>query len=442
MKGPGFDIYAHAEALFPLCRSITGEGLRQTLKYIGSHIPLEVQEVASGTKVLDWEVPPEWTARSATLQTLSGQVVVDFSENNLHLLQYSRPINQIVALDELQNHLYSIPEQPDLIPYRTAYYTDTWGFCLSHRKREALSDPAYKVEIDTTVAPGSLSYGECFLPGEEPAEVLISVHCCHPSLANDNLSGISIAIELARKLERQRRRLSYRFVFIPGTIGAITWLHFNRDAASRIQHGLVLTCAGDPAPPTYKRSRRGNSPIDRYASYVLAQEGHSDRVLPFVPYGYDERQYCSPGFNLPVGCLMRSPNGTFPEYHTSADNLSFIKPEALADTQRILERILMIAEHDKTFVNVQPFGEPQLGRRGLYRPVGGQGTGDNRSEFDQMTLLWILNLSDGSHSLLDIAERSGTRFEAVVAAANALRMAGLLADDHSQELRADASATQ
>jgi len=429
------DLHAHVETLFPICRSITGEGLRQTLRYIGSHVPLEIREVPSGTPVLDWQVPPEWNVRGASIQTLDGREVVNFSDSNLRLVQYSRPVDRIVPIDELQKHLHSIPEQPDLIPYRTAYYSDTWGFCLRHHERMALNEPAYHVRIDTSVAPGSLSYGECFLPGEEPGETLLSVHCCHPSLANDNLSGIAVAIELARALQRRKRRYGYRFLFIPGTIGSIAWLHFNRDAPSRIRHGLVLSCVGDAAPPTYKQSRRVNAPIDRYAAYVLKDEGHGERVVPFIPYGYDERQYCSPGFNLPVGCFMRSPNGTFPEYHTSADDLSFVKPEALADSLRVVERILTIAEQDRVLRNTEPFGEPQLGRRGLYRAVGGQHDRGAGAEFDQMTLLWVLNLADGDHSLLDIAERSGKRFEAVVAAADALAKVGLLKGGDGEPIR-------
>jgi len=440
MTPSGSDLYAHVEALFPICRSITGEGLRQTLRYIGERVPLEVREIPSGTPVLDWEVPREWTVRGASIRTLDGREVVNFLNHNLHLMQYSRPLDRVVPREELEQHLHSLPEQPDLIPYRTAYYSDAWGFCLSHRDRLALTDPAYRVTIDTTLAPGSLSYGECVLPGEEPGEVLISVHCCHPSLANDNLSGIAVAIELARALQARRRRFGYRFVFLPGTIGAITWLHFNRDAPSRIRHGLVLTCVGDGAPPTYKRSRRGGAPIDRYAAYVLGQEGHGDRVVPFIPYGYDERQYCSPGFNLPVGCLMRSPNGTFPEYHTSADDVSFVKPEALADSLRVAERILTIAELDCIPINTQPYGEPQLGRRGLYRAVGGQHDQGGGVAFDQMTLLWVLNLADGDHSLLDIAERSGKPFEAVAAAAEALRSVGLLTGERLIPAKAAASA--
>lgn len=427
MSERGTKLYAHVEALFPLCRSITGNGLRHTLRYIAERIPLEIREVPSGTRVLDWEVPLEWNVRGASISTLAGKTVVDFALSNLHLMQYSKPLDRVVPREELDRHLHSLPQQPDLIPYRTGYYADSWGFCLAHRDRESLRDEAYRVVIDTTLEPGSLSYGECFLPGELPDEVLFSVHSCHPSLANDNLSSIAIAIELARDLAKRRHRFGYRFLFAPGTIGAITWLHFNRDATERIRHGLVLACLGDSGAPSYKQSRRGDALIDRYAAYVLRDEGHGERVLPFIPYGYDERQYCSPGFDLPVGALMRSPNGTFPEYHTSADNLSFVKPTALADSLRLLDRIVGLIEQDAVWRNTAPYGEPQLGRRGLYRAIGGGEDAEARGHFDQLTLLWVLNLADGKHSLLDMAERSGKPFESIAAAATALSDAGLLA---------------
>lgn len=427
----GADIYAHVEALFPICRSITGDGLRETLRYIAARIPLEIRDIPSGTAVLDWEVPLEWNVRGARIRSLSGATIVDFARNNLHLMQYSRPVDRVVEREELERHLHSLPRQPDLVPYRTSYYADDWGFCVAERDRQLLTDDAYHVLIDTTLTPGSLSYGECLIPGETPDEVLFSAHACHPSLANDNLSGIAVAIELARSLARRpHRRFSYRFLFAPGTIGAITWLHFNRDAPARIRHGLVLSCLGDGAPPSYKQSRRGDAPIDRYAAYVLGEEGHSRRVLPFVPYGYDERQYCSPGFNLPVGCLTRSPSETFPEYHTSADNLTFVKPDALADSLRVLHRIVDLIERDKVWRSACPYGEPQLGRRGLYSKIGGlSGISSTPGGLDQLTVLWVLNLADGTHSLLDITERSGKPFDTVAAAATALAEAGLLEPD-------------
>lgn len=430
MKDAGQELHAHVEALFPILRSITGEGLRRTLRYVADHLPaaLEVSEVPSGTPVLDWEVPLEWTVRGATISTLAGEVVVDIARHNLHLVQYSHSMDGLVLREELEQHLHSLPGQPDLIPYRTAYYADTWGFCLAHRDRLALSEPEYRVRIDADLSPGSLTYGECFLPGEAgQGEVLLSVNTCHPSLANENLSAIAVAIGLAKELAaRPRRRLGYRFLFAPATIGTIAWLHANRAAAARVRHGFVLTCLGDGAPPTYKRSRRGDAPIDRYATHVLRAEGHGARVLPFLPYGYDERQYCSPGFNLPMGCLMRSPNDTFLEYHTSADNPAFVRPAALADSLRVLRRILDMAERDASPVNTMPYGEPQLGRRGLYRAIGGQQEDGDEGGYDQLTLLWVLNLADGQHSLLDMAERSGKPFHAVAAAADALAAAGVL----------------
>ncbi len=421
-------LYRHVKSLFPLCRSITGAGLRETLRYIAAHLPIEIREVPSGTRVLDWEIPLEWNVRAARIQDLSGRTLVDFADNNLHLLQYSRPIDRVVGREELDRHLHSLPPQPELVPYRTSYYADDWGFCLPDRLRQSLVDEAYRVRIDTQLAPGSLSYGECLIPGSARDEVLFSVHACHPSLANDNLSAVAIAIEVARSLmQRTRRRYSYRFLFAPGTIGAITWLHFNRDAPERIRHGLTLSCLGDSAPPSYKRSRRGDAPIDRYASYVLRDEGHGNRVRPFVPYGYDERQYCSPGFNLPVGCLSRSPAESFPEYHTSADNLSFVRPDALADSLRVILRIVHLLEQDGVYRNTCPYGEPQLGRRGLYRRIGGapvESSGPDR--LDQMALLWVLNLADGTQSLLDIAERAGRSFDSIASAAAALHDVGLL----------------
>ncbi len=423
----GEALHAHCRALFPICRSITGPGLRATLDYVAERIPLAIRAVPTGTPVLDWTVPREWTPRAAWIRRLNGETVVDYARHSLHLLQYSRAVDRAVPTEELQRHLHSLPEQPDLIPYRTAYYSETWGFCLPHRLREGLTDEAYRVHIDADLAEGALSYGECALPGETADEVLISVHCCHPSLANDNLSGLSIALELARVLAgRRQRRFTWRFLFIPGTIGSLAWLAANRDRVNRVRHGLVLSCLGDGGAFHYKASRRGDAPIDRIAAHVLRHEGPGNQLLPFTPYGYDERQYCSPGFDLPVGCLMRSPNGTFPEYHTSADDLDFVRPEHLARSYAALERITAVIEGDALLRSTAPYGEPQLGRRGLYAPIGGAGPGGTERGYDQMTLLWVLNLADGRHTLLDMAERAGQPFAAVRAAADAAIAAGLL----------------
>lgn len=420
--GVGSDMHRFMAELYPICRSITGDGLRETLRRIGEHIPLEIHEVPTGTEVLDWTVPKEWNIRDAYIKGPSGERVVDFHEHNLHVVGYSVPVDVRMPLSDLKGHIHTLPDRPDLIPYRTSYYSDAWGFCMQDERLRQLPDGEYEVRIDSTVEPGSLSYGEVHLPGEIEDEVLISSHCCHPSLANDNLSGIALATWLAEHLQGLPHRYSYRFLFVPGTIGPITWLAQNEDLVHRIEHGLVVTGVGDPGPFTYKRSRRGNAPIDRAAVHVLEHSGRPHRIVDFSPYGYDERQYCSPGFDMAVGSLTRTPHGEYPVYHTSGDDLEFVRPDALTESLGIYLRILDVLEKDDAYLNLQPKGEPQLGRRGLYPSVGAQGVAP-----ELMTRLWVLNLSDGRHTLLDIAERAGMPFEAVRDAARLLADAGLLA---------------
>jgi len=415
------ELYAFVQELYPLCRSITGDGLRETLRRIKQRLPLEIVEVPSGTRVLDWTVPDEWNIRDAWVADASGQRVIDFRRSNLHVLNYSTPVRQRMSLAALRPHLFTIPERPDWIPYRTSYYKPAWGFCLEQRRLEQLADGEYEVVIDSTLAPGALSYGECVIPGASSDEVLVSCHVCHPSLANDNLSGIAVATALARALGSRRPRHTWRFLFIPGTIGSITWLASHRADVRRIRYGLVLSCLGDRGGFTYKRSRRGDAAIDRAVTHVLRHGGAPHAVEDFVPYGYDERQYGSPGFNLPVGCFMRTPNGRYPEYHTSADNLEFVRPEALAGSLEVLLRVADVLEGDARYVNRSPYGEPQLGRRGLYGTVGGA----SLPGFE-LALLWVLNFSDGEHSLLDIAERAGVPFATIRGAADALLAAELL----------------
>lgn len=418
----GGELHRFASDLYPICRSITGDGVRQTLAAVEKRIPLQVSETPSGTTVFDWRVPKEWNIRDAYIKDACGQRIVDFKQNNLHVLNYSVPIHTKMPLGELRPHLFTIPEQPDWIPYRTSYYRENWGFCLSHKQLESLKDGEYEVCIDSTLEDGHLTYGECFLPGQLTDEVLISCHVCHPSLANDNLSGLSVATALAEILSGQELRYSYRFLFIPGTIGAITWLARNRESAVRIRHGLVLTGIGNESAFHYKKSRQGNAEIDHAVAHVLQHEVESHEILEFSPYGYDERQYCSPGFNLPVGCLMRSVWGTFPQYHTSADNLEFITQEQLAESLRVCTAIVDVIENNRRYRNLSPFCEPQLGKRDLYRSTGGEAIG-----VEINARLWVLNLSDGEHSLLDIAARSGLPFPTVSDAAGILRDSGLLA---------------
>jgi len=417
----GRELYCFAEELFPICRSITGAGIRQTLATIQERIPLQMAEIPTGTPVFDWTIPKEWNIRDAYITSSDGNRVVDFRKNNLHVLNYSVPIHATMPLSELRPRLFTDPERPEWIPYRTSYYQENWGFCLAHNQLLALADGNYEVHIDSTLASGHLTYGEYYLRGDISDEVLISCHACHPSLANDNLSGLAVATFLAHHLSRRHLRYSYRFLFIPGTIGAITWLARNQDAASRIRHGLVLTGLGDSGGFHYKKSRQGDAEIDQAAMHVVRHSGELSGILDFSPYGYDERQYCSPGFNLPVGCLMRSVWGTYPEYHTSADDLDFILPTKLADSLRVCTGILDVIEHNRRYCNQNPYCEPQLGKRGLYGSTGGQASGD-----ETFAKLWVLNLSDGDNSLLDIADRSGLPFSKISAAAESLRQNGLL----------------
>jgi aminopeptidase-like protein len=417
----GRDLYSFTEELFPICRSITGNGIRQTLAKINQKVPLDVVEVASGTPVFDWTVPKEWNIRDAYVMDPSGARVIDFQRNNLHVLNYSVPVDRVMTLDELRPHLFTIPEQPDCVPYRTSYYKEAWGFCLAHNEYLKLKAQSYRVRIDSNLENGNLSYGELFLAGRQSDEVLISSHICHPSLANDNLSGLAVASFLAQFLSKCKTRYSYRFLFIPGTIGAITWLARNQAAAGRIRHGMVLTCLGDGGKFHYKKSRRGTATIDRAAAHVLSTLNEGGEILEFSPYGYDERQYCSPGFNLPVGCLMRSVWGTFPEYHTSADNLGFISAERLGESLRICGSIIAVLENDRRYCNQYPYCEPQLGRRNLYSTPGGP-----EGQKEMLAKLWVLNLSDGKHSLLDIAERAGLPFSLISSTADILVQHGLM----------------
>jgi aminopeptidase-like protein len=420
----GQSMHAFMGELYPICRSITGDGVRETLRRLQRYIPLTVHEVPSGTQVFDWTVPREWNIRDAYVKNSRGERVIDFQKSNLHVLNYSVPVHERMSLKELKSHLVTLPDYPEWIPYRTSYYKENWGFCLSHKQFLELSEDEYEVEIDSSLKDGHLTYGELLLPGETADEILISCHVCHPSLANDNLSGVAVACFLAHHISNQPRRLSYRFLFIPGTIGAITWLCLNESKVSNIKHGLVLAGVGDAGPLSYKKSRRGNTEIDRAAVHVLSQFAPNSKVFDFSPYGYDERQYCSVGFNLAVGRLSRTPHGTFPEYHTSADDMSFVHPHSLQESYSTCQSIVSILERNRTYLNTNPKCEPQLGKRGLYRVIGGP----RDSGVMELAMLWVLNLSDGEHSLLDVAERAQLSFDSIYQAAVALQEHGLLTE--------------
>ncbi|WP_019502656.1 DUF4910 domain-containing protein [Pseudanabaena sp. PCC 6802] len=418
----GLEMYDLIAKLYPICRSITGDGVRKSLHILQELIPLVIHEVPTGTQVFDWTVPKEWNVRDAYVKNDLGEKVIDFQVLNLHLLNYSTPIHRKMSLSELKEHLFTLPEQPDLVPYRTSYYKENWGFCLSHNRLKQLEDGEYEVFIDSSLEDGYLTYGEYYLPGEIEDEVLFSCHVCHPSLCNDNLSGLALATFLAKYLGSQPNRYSYRLLFIPGTIGSITWLSLNESKTHHIKHGLVISGVGDAGGMTYKKSRRSNAEIDRVVEHVLSHTERESKIEEFSPYGYDERQYCSPGFNLPIGRLTRTPFGKYAEYHTSADNLKFVKPSSLADSLGVYLEVIDILESNKRYLNINSKCEPQLGKRGLYGNFGGKQ--DKRA--DEMEMLWVLNLSDGTHSLLDIANRAGIKFQAIKGAAIALKKAALL----------------
>ncbi|MBS0386440.1 MAG: DUF4910 domain-containing protein, partial [Proteobacteria bacterium] len=396
----GEEIYALAAEIYPICRSITGQGVRDTLTILGRHAPIVQREVPTGTPVLDWTVPKEWVIRDAFIENAAGERVVDFRKHNLHVLNYSAPMRAKLPLATLKSNIFTLPDQPNLIPYRTSYYAERWGFCMSQNALDALPDGEYEACVDSELKDGSLTYGELVHRGATDEEVLFSVHTCHPSLANDNCSGMALLTCLAKRMAGVRTRFTYRFLYAPGTIGAIAWLALNEAVVPRIKHGLVLSCVGDPGPFTYKRTRGGDARIDRIMARLLREKRAS--VVDFFPYGYDERQYNAPGYGLNVGLFQRSQFATFPEYHTSGDNLDFITPAALVESYRVLIAAIAALETEPRYVNLAPKGEPQLGRRGLYGAIGG-----DKDAYDKnMAMLWVLNLSDGDHSLADIAERA------------------------------------
>jgi aminopeptidase-like protein len=416
-------LHGLAAELYPICRSITGAGVRETLASLRRKVDLRITETPSGTSVFDWTIPREWTIRDAYVKNAGGERVIDFRRNNLHVVGYSTPVHAWMPLSELKKHIFTLPQQPGVIPYRTSYYAESWGFCMAHDRLAELPDGEYEVRIDASLEDGSLTYGEYLHQGRTTDEILLTTHICHPSLANDNCSGLALLAHLAERLAGVETRYSYRFLFAPGTIGAIAWLARNEHLVGRVRHGLVLSGVGDGGAPTYKKSRQGDAAIDRAMAHVLRHAAPSAAVIDFFPYGYDERQFCSPGFNLPMGSFQRSRFGTYPEYHTSADNLDFIRPEHLANSYHLVVAALDALENDVLPINLKPKCEVQLGRRGLYATTGGDKDGPTKS----MALLWVLNMADGRHSLLDIAERADLPFKVVADAARILHEHGLLA---------------
>ena len=400
----GQTLFEQMRYLYPLTRSITGPGVRDTLTCLQELIPLEIHGVASGSAVLDWEVPKEWHFHDAFIADADGSRLVDARVSNLHVVNFSVPVDRQMTREELEPHLHSLPDNPSAVPYRTSYYAKTWGFCLADEVRQTLGDGPFHVCIDAEHRDGELNWGELVIPGESSAEVLVSTHICHPSLANDNLSGIVLATRLAVARLAQHNPHTWRFVFVPGTIGAISWLDQHREAMPDIRAGLVITGLGDASDFTWKETREGDAWIDRIVRHALLEQTPlRHQVIPFGPYGYDERQYTSLGFRLPAGRLTRAVHGTFPEYHTSNDNLDFVRPECLTESFSLLQSIATLIDQDVTYTNLCPYGEPQLGKRGLYDKLGARtNPGDT-----QMAMLWMLSQADGEQSLLDIATKSG-----------------------------------
>jgi len=420
----GEEMYRLIRRLYPICRSITGNGVRQSLAIMQEYLPLKVHEVPTGTAVFDWTIPNEWNINDAYIKNGRGEKIVDIKNSNLHVLNYSIPVKGNFSLAELKSHLFSLPDRPGLVPYRTSYYEENWGFCVSHSQFQEMQDAEYEVVIDSTLQPGSLTYAEYYLPGESKDECLITCHICHPSLCNDNLSGISVVLFLAKILTTKKNRLSYRFLFIPGTIGAIAWLSLNESNLPNIKAGLVATLLGDASPLTYKKTRNGNATIDQAVTHYLRHSGEDYRLIDFSPYGYDERQFNSPGISLPVGSLTRSQYGQYPEYHTSADNLELISGEKLEASLKAYLSIIDILDNNVIYINQISRCEPQLGTRGLYRIIKGENV--EESELRKMAMLWCLNLSDGNYSLLDIADKAAISFEVIKQIAAILEKEGLL----------------
>ena len=394
------------DRLWPITRSLSGEGNRYSLKILSELVNLKIKEVPSGTRCFDWKVPPEWNIKDAWIKHSHGNKIVDFSKNNLHILGYSDRVNKKISYEELKSHLYTLPKQPDLIPYMTSYFEKRWGFCISHNQFKKLNkSETFEVFIDSSFNDnGSMTLGEAYIKGNSKKEVLFSTYICHPSLANNELSGPLVTSFIYRALkEKKKLKYSYRFLFVPETIGSIYSLSERGEFWKKnLIAGFIVNCIGDNGKFTYKRSRKGDCLTDRASEITLEQTEENYSIIDFFPGGSDERQYCSPGFNLPVGSLMRTMYKAYEEYHTSADNKDFISFEAMEKSIEKYLEIINLIEKNKKYINQYPFCEPQLGKRGLYPTLGSQ---KEKSEFVN-AMRWILNFSDGNHDLISISQKS------------------------------------
>ena len=424
MTQQGEDMLALAKELFPICRSLSGEGVRQTLRILRREMPeMVVHEVPSGTRCFDWTTPKEWNIRDAYILDPDGRKIVDFQQSNLHVVGYSLPVDRELSLEDLQAHLHSMPEQPDVIPYVTSYYAERWGFCISDRQRRALAPGRYRVFIDADLSPGVLNYGEVLLPGASEKEIFLSTYVCHPSMANNELSGPVVTTALINWVRRNSdRRYSYRAVFIPETIGSIAYLSRHLDLLKeRVVAGFVVTCVGDDRAYSYVPSRLGGTLADRVALHTLGHLAPHFQSFTYLDRGSDERQYCSPGVDLPVVSVMRSKYGTYPEYHTSADDFSLVTASGLAGAFSVIQRCIECIEGNRK-LEVTVCGEPQLGARGLYPTLSTR----ESVQQDVKTMMDLIAYCDGDHSLLDVAERLGVPMWELFDIAGKLCDAGLL----------------
>lgn len=421
-EGAGERMMALMRRVFDEPRSLTGDGVRRTLAAIAERVPLEVTEVPSGTPLFDWTSPDEWTVRTARITGPDGETIVDVADSPLHLVGYSVPVEARMSRDELLPHLHGLPERPAAIPFRTTYWERAWGFCLPQRVIDALPDGEYRVLIDADLGPGSMTFGEIVIPGETDEMVLVSTPVCHPGLANDNLSGVALLAELGAVLAAgPAPRRTHRLLLSPGTVGPLAWLAANLGDLPGVAAGLAVMCVGDAGQITYKRSRRGDTLTDRAATLALRDLGVNHEIRDFSPWGGDERQFCAPGFDLPIGALSRTPPGEYPENHTSDDDLTLVSADHLQASLEATLAILQIVEGDACLINTAPMGEPQLGRRGLTRRQGGQ-----KGNTHEAAMLWVLSMSDGQTPLTRVAERSRLSFGVVREAADDLLAAGLL----------------
>jgi len=419
------ELEKYFDRLWPICRSITGSGLRESFKILQEIIPLELEEIPTGAQVFDWEIPKEWNISDAYIITPEGKKICDFKKNNLHLINYSIPVNKELSFDELKQHLVYREDLPDAIPYATSYYKEYWGFCISYKQFKELSpNGKYKVVIDSTLEPGSLTYGHLVLKGRSEKEILFSSYLCHPSMANNELSGPLALAGLYQKIAAlKERKFTCRFILAPETIGVIAYLHkYGEQLKKNLEAGYVITCCADKGNLTYKRSKKENSLADRIAERVLKASGTAFNAIPYAIGGSDERQYCSPGFDLPVGSLMRTPYQEYKEYHTSIDNKEYVSFEKLEETIETLFKFVVSIESGAYYLNTIPYCEPQLGKRGLYPTTGGT-WGDVQLVHK---MLHVLSYADGKMDLEDIAAKKGLQADDLGEAIFNLLKAGLL----------------